>query len=621
MVLSFLNTHPEIILKLFNKIFSEGMQIAGWNIAIINPIHKKGSKFDPLNYRGISLLSCFSKFFTAVLNMRLLDFCLKNKILSEEQMGFIPGNRTSDAFIVLHNLINDYCHIKSKYIYGCFVDFTRAFDSVPRHKLFEKLIKYNITGKFYESIKNLYTNDLSCVKIGDKLTDTFENTQGVKQGCILSPLLFNIFLADLPKMFQHKNNLLKINENDTLSCVIWADDLLLLSDSQTGLNNMLGELCTYCDDNFIEVNTDKTKCMVFNKTGRHLRKSLLFGENKIDTTREYKYLGLLITPSFNLCTALGNLKDRALRSYYLLKTRLGEHFKKDITTTIYLFDMLVKPILLYGSDYWGCLKLPCNNPIETLYMKFCKDLLGVQKQTTNAGVLLELGTWPLYINARKNCIKNWERIAVQKNVNHVTKTSYEWALKNSSGWAIKVKEYLAHIGLLEVFLELQNSADIKVFCREKDIFHQTEFFNIQQDSAKLRTYSMIKTKIGLEDYLISMHNIAERIAFSKFRLSNHRLLIEIGRHKKIEKQRRICPFCPLEIEDEVHFLTTCPTYNTIRENLFAELPTLSRTLYTDKFSLFKYLMINKNAVKHTAKFINSALSIREFLMANYRNDM
>ena len=529
MVLSFLNTHPEIILKLFNKIFSEGMQIAGWNIAIINPIHKKGSKFDPLNYRGISLLSCFSKFFTAVLNMRLLDFCLKNKILSEEQMGFIPGNRTSDAFIVLHNLINDYCHIKSKYIYGCFVDFTRAFDSVPRHKLFEKLIKYNITGKFYESIKNLYTNDLSCVKIGDKLTDTFENTQGVKQGCILSPLLFNIFLADLPKMFQHKNNLLKINENDTLSCVIWADDLLLLSDSQTGLNNMLGELCTYCDDNFIEVNTDKTKCMVFNKTGRHLRKSLLFGENKIDT--------------------------------------------------------------------------------------------GVQKQTTNAGVLLELGTWPLYINARKNCIKNWERIAVQKNVNHVTKTSYEWALKNSSGWAIKVKEYLAHIGLLEVFLELQNSADIKVFCREKDIFHQTEFFNIQQDSAKLRTYSMIKTKIGLEDYLISMHNIAERIAFSKFRLSNHRLLIEIGRHKKIEKQRRICPFCPLEIEDEIHFLTTCPTYNTIRENLFAELPTLSRTLYTDKFSLFKYLMINKNAVKHTAKFINSALSIREFLMANYRNDM
>ena len=201
MVLSLFNSHPEVILKLFNIILSQGVHIAKWNTAIINPIHKKGSKCDPLNYRGISLLSCFNKFFTAILNMRLMEFCLKNKILSKEQMGFIPGNRTSDAFIVLHNLINDYCHTKNNYIYGCFVDFTRAFDSVPRHKLFEKLIKYNITGKFYESIKNMYTNDLSCVKIGDKLTDTFQNTQGVKQGCILSPILFNIFLADLPKNF------------------------------------------------------------------------------------------------------------------------------------------------------------------------------------------------------------------------------------------------------------------------------------------------------------------------------------------------------------------------------------------------------------------------------------
>jgi hypothetical protein len=196
-VLSLFNAHPEVILKLFNIILSQGVHIAKWNTALINPIHKKGSKCDPLNYRGISLLSCFNNFFTAILNMRLMEFCLKNKILSKEQMGFIPGNRTSDAFIVLHNLINDYCHTKNNYIYGCFVDFTRAFDSVPRHKLFEKLIKYNITGKFYESIKNMYTNDLSCVKIGDKLTDTFQNTQGVKQGCILSPILFNIFLADL----------------------------------------------------------------------------------------------------------------------------------------------------------------------------------------------------------------------------------------------------------------------------------------------------------------------------------------------------------------------------------------------------------------------------------------
>ena len=125
----------------------------------------------------------------------------------------------------------------------------------------------------------------------------------------------------------------------------------------------------------------------------------------------------------------------------------------------------------------------------------------------------------------------------------------------------------------------------------------------------------------MEDYLISVHNIADRISLSKLRLSNHQLLIEFGRHKKIEKQLRVCPFCPSVIEDEVHFITTCPSYHGIRENLFAVLPALSWTLYTDKFSLFKYLMTNKNAVKHTAKFIARAFAIREFLMAKHSNHM
>ena len=107
----------------------------------------------------------------------------------------------------------------------------------------------------------------------------------------------------------------------------------------------------------------------------------------------------MITPSLNLSTALGNLKDRASKAYYLLKTRMGEYFKGGISTTFKLFHTLVKPILLYGADFWGCLKVPHNNHVETFYMKFFKDLLGVQKQTTNDGVLLELGKWPISIDA------------------------------------------------------------------------------------------------------------------------------------------------------------------------------------------------------------------------------
>ena len=73
-------------------------------------------------------------------------------------------------------------------------------------------------------------------------------------------------------------------------------------------------------------------------------------------------------------------------------------------------NVLIKPILLYASDFWGCLKLPTNNPIETLYMRIYKEILGVSKQTTNIGVLLELGKTTLDIDAIKLGIKNWERV-------------------------------------------------------------------------------------------------------------------------------------------------------------------------------------------------------------------
>ena len=109
-----------------------------WSIALISPIFKSGLKMDPGNYRGISVLSCLGKLFSSVLNQRLLHYVLEKNILSEEQLGFIAGNRTSDAHLILHNLSQLYCHKKGQKIFSCFVDFSEAFDSIPRDTLFNK---------------------------------------------------------------------------------------------------------------------------------------------------------------------------------------------------------------------------------------------------------------------------------------------------------------------------------------------------------------------------------------------------------------------------------------------------------------------------------------------------
>ena len=166
MLICIFKTYPNVILSLFNRILETESAIPSWYTAIIVPIFKKGDPNNLDNYRGISLLSCLSKLFYSVLNNRLLKFCRDNDILSPSQLGFMPGNRTSDAHLILYNLIRKYCHVNGKKLYGCFIDFSKAFDTVPRDIHFKKLIAYQITGKFLKALHNLYNNDKVCIKMG-----------------------------------------------------------------------------------------------------------------------------------------------------------------------------------------------------------------------------------------------------------------------------------------------------------------------------------------------------------------------------------------------------------------------------------------------------------------------
>ena len=164
----------------------------------------------------------------------------------------------------------------------------------------------------------------------------------MKQGCILNPLLFNIFLSDFQKdKEKEENDPVEIKPADPLGCIIWADDILLLSKSEVGLSNMLNTLKLYTEKNGMSINVDKTKVMVFNKNGRHIRKSFPYGENKIDSTKQYKYLGFLITPSGEINSGLKDLKDRALRAFIKVKKKMGLLFQQFPLVSLKLFDTLV----------------------------------------------------------------------------------------------------------------------------------------------------------------------------------------------------------------------------------------------------------------------------------------
>ena len=617
--------NPNIFKKLFKSLLNFPSIIKTWQVSMITTIHKKGSKINPDNYRGISLISCLAKYFVAFMNQRLMKYVAEKGILSKAQLGFLPGNRTSDALLILNNLIEYYCKKRNTYIFGCFVDFHKAFDSIPRGVLFQKLLNNGITGNFYECLVKLYTNDRHCVKINDRLTETFVANQGVKQGCVLSPLLFNIFLSDLQDTLEKNENYpISFGPNERIGCLIWADDLVLLSKTEEGLQNMINDLGIYAENNGLSVNVIKTKVMIFNKTGRLMRRNLYLNNIKLDTVRQYKYLGFIMTPSGEISSGLHDLKDRALRAFMKIKNKLGQYFRSFPRVSIKLFNSLVKPILLYASDFWGILKLPKNNPIENLFHHCCKQILGVQKQTTNVGVLLELGEVPINLYAIKNTIKNWERIAIQKKANELVTQCYDHGLLENHPWPYNIRAKLTEIGMMESFMDNNDDGitHIKVFQRLRDMFHQNTFASFKSENNKLRTYGLFKTNFGFENYLNICDKTEVRISFTKFRLSNHMLMIEKGRHQKVNKNLRFCPFCPNKIEDELHFLLDCKCYEKHRTVLLRVVSAiLNQPIPRDKKGLFIILMSNERVHTCVAQYIYDTLQIREFLMKHYKNNM
>ena len=348
--------------------------------------------------------------------------------------------------------------------------------------------------------------------------------------------------------------------------VILSDNIVILSESEEGLQKMLQNLSNYMKKNRMEINSKKTKCIIFNKRGRFFRRSFKLGKEIIYTTKACKYLGFVLTPSGEINTGLQDLKDRATRAYYTLKNKMDRYFMLCPTKTLHLFDTLIKPILLYNSDFWGCLKMPKNNPIENAHIRFCKELLGVQRQTTNIGVLLELGRIPIMIYGIKNCIKNWSRIHILGKANEIVLLTHRMSINCSLKWSQVAKCCLDESGIgsgskSEAIFNM-------IFKRLMDTFYQEAFRDINRNGSKLRTSAKLKTDIGMAKYLTHSRHIDSRIALTKIRLSNHDLMIEKGRHSGVNKTERFCPFCTDIVESEEHFLLRCATFPLYVLHLF-----------------------------------------------------
>ena len=182
-------------------------------------------------------------------------------------------------------------------------------------------------------------------------------------------------------------------------------------------------------------------------------------------------------------------------------------------------------------------------------------------------------------------------------------------------WPQLVNECLRQIGIGG--RNINEHVDKLAMQRMTDIFHQNAFAKINRNNSKLRTYAKIKKEPGLESYLSTVTNVDKRNHLSKVRLSNHGLNIE---KRRLEVYRRECQLCPGHlVEDETHFLLSCTTFSSLREELFTETRKIfPRFHYNTREQKMVYLLSENKIIKLTGSFIQNAIELRRFLLDKHK---
>ena len=441
-----------LLTKLFNQMFELSIFPKEWNETIIVPIHKKGNRNTPGNYRGISLLPILSKVFTYILHKRIMTWAENLEIIIEEQSGFRPKRSTIDNMFVLSTVINKYLKKKKGRLYCAYIDMEKAFDRINRDALWLKLGKLGISKKMLCMIKAIYKNVRACVKTSRGLTDMFNCPRGVKQGCILSPLLFSLFLNDIAKEMAAISNCITVHDYD-FRLLLYADDMILVSDTPYHLQRMLNQLEQYCNTWNLNVNINKSKITIFRKGGYLKRNEhWTYKETPIEIVSSYKYLGIYVTSRCIWTECQKILDAQGTKVVYMLKSTLAQFNNLSSDLLFKIFDTKVLPILHYGAEIWGFHEA---KNVERVHANYCKFVLGVfDKHVPNIAVTGELGRVSLITHRLVTIIKFWLKLTHMENKRLLKKAyilQYNWAERNETCWALKVKTLLLTYGFGEVW--------------------------------------------------------------------------------------------------------------------------------------------------------------------------
>ena len=576
-----------VLLTLFNKCFNSGRIPEIWSCGIINPVIKDGKKDhrDPNNYRGITITSAAYKLYCSIINNRLYNWFELNNGLCDEQGGFRSGRCTGDHISSLGYIIETR-NKKKQDTYAAFIDFSKAYDRINRSLLWHKLSMLGVSNKMLNSLKSLYQNVQCTVRINGICSEWFQVETGLKQGCILSPLLFNGFVNDLVQELNALECGIKFNDISMLSVLLYADDIVILSDDDIRLQTMLNSLNSWCIRWGLVINVEKSKIVHFRSPSiTRSDFNLPCGDANIETVCRYKYLGVILTEHLDFTIMTKTVAQSASRALGLLIAKDKIFGGMPFQCFHKCYESLVQSVIDYSSAVWGTRSYSW---IDAVQNRACRYFLGLGKYAPNQAINGDMG-W------KQPEHRQWLAVArkfcrmIHMDDALLTKQIFSgcMAQANSSScktWFHRATTFLSKIEHEQICrnrgLSIQavlHSVDTQLH----DLYEQKWQTKLNTDIAvrepeaggnKLRTYRKFKQHYRTEPYVNIIIAKKHRSAYAKFRCGVAPIKIETCRYglNRLPVEQRVCEECQV-VEDECHVIMHCTLYTDIRDQLFIEI--------------------------------------------------
>ncbi|GLC35023.1 hypothetical protein PLESTM_000270700 [Pleodorina starrii] len=486
------------LLRLLEHIRSTGDYPKQFEVSVITPLHKKGDAHDPSNYRGLAVGGALSKLYAFLLDRRLKAWGEGCGARSPYQGGFRPKRGTMHNLFLVRHLTDrcrrDHPNAPGQGLFICQIDFEKAFDRVNRGLLWTRLEERGVKGAALEALKRCYERVELRVKVNGATGEAFPSSQGVKQGCPMSPTLFGFFVEGYADYVDALDVALPVAmaaqdctnvEGRRVPLAFYADDLSLFAATKRRLMSLLAALREWSEAFGLTVNAKKCELLFFHPNAQV--RSHFYAISDLATMRvtedglpvvrpitwktRARYLGLHFGPNSAFSSCTDELHAAGRRAMFSLLSKLRRQGLLLPSVGMKCFNAQVRSVLSYGSQLWGAdlvlamieRGFPANEAPRSCYFeaairdRMVKLQISFMKQLVGAAVpplqllFRELGQVPLQLHWAESVFRFWNSLVEDtSNVYHSAfRHEIRLALESdlqADGWGSKVIRVLNLLG-------------------------------------------------------------------------------------------------------------------------------------------------------------------------------